>query len=270
MLRSELLSKIHQARSCLCVGLDTDPARLPKHLHEEAERPVLAFNQAIVEATAPHCVAYKLNTAFYEAQGPEGWAVMRDTVDAIPDEKMVIADAKRGDIGNTATQYAKAFFSHLEFDGITLSPYMGRDAIEPFLSYANKASFVLALTTNPGAEDFQYLHTKGKPAYEQVMATVSKLASAESLMFVVGGTRPDELSSIRRQYPHHVFLVPGVGSQGGTLAQVLEHGLGADQALLVNVSRDILYQDSSRSFADAAKSQAAYYQDFMQQYLQKA
>jgi orotidine-5'-phosphate decarboxylase len=270
MRRSELLSNIHQAQSCLCVGLDTDPDKLPKHLYEEAEQPMLAFNQAIIEATAPHCVAYKLNTAFYEAQGAEGWAVMRDTIDAIPDGKMVIADAKRGDIGNTAAQYAKAFFSHLEFDGITLSPYMGRDAIEPFLSYPDKASFVLVLTTNPGAEDFQYLHTDGKPVYEHVMATASELASAESLMFVVGGTRPEELSSIRRQYPRRVFLVPGVGSQGGTLAQVLENGLGADQALLVNVSRDILYRDSSRNFAHAAKNQAAYYHDVMRQYLQKA
>ena len=267
MLRSELLEQIHQTQSYLCVGLDTDPEQIPAYLHKEAHTPMLAFNQAIIEATAPYCAAYKLNTAFYEAEGAKGWAIMKDTIDAIPPGKMVIADAKRGDIGNTASKYAEAFFDELNVDAITVSPYMGHDAITPFLAYPDKMVIVLALTTNPGAMDYQYLSASHKPIYEHVMATVSKLASPENLMFVVGGTRPDALKAIRSQYPHHGLLVPGIGSQGGTMEQVLENGSGPGQALLINVSRGILYQDSTKQFALAAAKQAAHYQRLMQQYL---
>lgn len=267
MLRSGLLKQVYQTQSNLCVGLDTDPARVPKHLADNYQKPLLAFNQSVISATAPYCIAYKINTAFYEALGAPGWELMDATIQSIPAGKFVIADAKRGDIGNTAAQYARAFFELLDVDAITLSPYMGRDAIMPFLDYPDKAVIVLALTSNKSASDFQYLTVKERPMYQQVLAEASNWADPEKMMFVVGATKAEELKTIREGYPHHCLLVPGIGSQGGSLEEVMRHGVGPDHALLVNVSRDILYQSSGPDFAEAAASQAAIYQQNMQKFL---
>ncbi len=267
MLRSGLLKQVYQTQSNLCVGLDTDPASVPKHLADNYQNPLLAFNQSIISATAPYCIGYKINTAFYEALGAHGWELMDATIQSIPAGKFVIADAKRSDIGNTAAQYARAFFELLDVDAITLSPYMGRDGIMPFLDYPEKAVIVLALTSNPSASDFQYLNVKDRPMYEQVLAEASYWADQERLMFVVGATRSDELRTVRENYPHHALLVPGIGSQGGSLEDVMQHGLGPDHALLVNVSRDILYQSSGPDYAEAAGTQAATYQQNMQNFL---
>lgn len=267
MQRTGLLKQVYQTKSNLCVGLDTDPARVPKHLADNYQKPLLAFNQSIIAATAPYCIAYKINTAFYEALGSQGWELMEATIQSIPAGKFVIADAKRGDIGNTAAQYARAFFELLNFDAITLSPYMGRDAILPFLDYPDKAVIVLALTSNDSASDFQYLTINDRPMYQQVLAEASTWADQEKLMFVVGATKAEELKTIRGIYPHHSLLVPGIGSQGGSLEAVMQHGLGPDLALMVNVSRDILYQSSEVDFAEAAGSQAASYQHTMQKFL---
>lgn len=264
MQRSSLIEKIKAKKSCLCVGLDTDPNKIPEHLHQNSKEPLKAFNSAIIEATAPYAVAYKINTAFYEAMGAKGWELLKATCELIPPEKMVIADAKRGDIGNTAYQYAKAFFEELDVDAITVAPYMGKDSATPFLAFKNNSVFILALTSNPTADEFQYLSVKGQPLYLQVMATAEKWASPESLMFVIGGTRPGELSNLRAAYPHHVFLVPGIGSQGGDLVTILRYGLGPDKALLVNASRSIIYSDSGVNFAEAASNQAYEYQKTMQ------
>lgn len=237
------------------MGLDTDIKKIPAHLLQESN-PVLAFNKAIIDATKDYCVSYKINTAFYEAQGVSGWQTMEETLRYIPDNIFTIADAKRGDIGNTSDMYARAFFETLSFDSITLAPYMGKDSLEPFFKYENKWGIVLALTSNPGSADFEQQQLASQRLYERVISTFSDMANDGQLMFVVGATKPEELGQIRKQIPGYFFLVPGVGAQGGSLTEVAKHGLNADCGLLINASRSIIYADNSENFAQKAALEA--------------
>ncbi len=268
MKREELIAQIRDKKSFLCIGLDADLNRLPAHLLEK-DRAVLAFNEAIVEATQDLCVAYKINTAFYEARGAAGWRDLKDTLALIPENILTIADAKRADIGNTSAQYAKAFFEELGADALTLAPYMGRDSIAPFLAYPNKWSILLGLTSNPGSEDFQLLSLQeGDSLYEKVLEKASSWAGPEQLMFVVGATRPDKLAKIRSRLPDYFFLIPGVGAQGGSLQAVARAGMSSQVGLLVNSSRGIIYAGSGENFADEARKQALLLQQEMQTILQ--
>lgn len=262
MNRQQLIHAIHDKRSYLCVGLDSDVDKLPAGISKDAAG-VLAFNKAVIDATRSYCVAYKINTAFYEALGAEGWSVMEQTVDHIGTEHFLIADAKRGDIGNTADQYAKAFFSTLRFDAVTVAPYMGSDSVSPFLSHSGKWAIVLGLTSNPGAADFELQPCGDQLLYERVMHQVSTWGSPENLMFVVGATQAAVLASIRKKYPDHFFLVPGVGAQGGSLEEVSRQALTPDAGLLVNVSRAIIFASSQADFADKASAEARRYQQQM-------
>jgi orotidine-5'-phosphate decarboxylase len=257
---------IQAKKSLLCVGLDTDPEKLPPAMRGKADG-VARFNKAIIDSTIDYAIAYKLNTAFYEAHGPSGWQALEETRAYIPDDVFTIADAKRGDIGNTAAQYAKTFFQTYPFDAITVAPYMGRDSVEPFLQTTGKWAVVLGLTSNPGADDFEKLVCDGKPLYEHVLAKVSSWGSVENLMFVVGATRPEELARIRAILPDHFLLIPGVGAQGGTVKDVCEAAATADGGLLINVSRGIQYASAGDDFAEAARVAAAGYQKEMAPYL---
>jgi orotidine-5'-phosphate decarboxylase len=253
--RSELIHQIRQKQSFLCVGLDTDIKKIPSHLLQEKD-PVLAFNKSIIDATKDVTVSYKINTAFYEAQGTEGWKTMEETLDYIPSSIFTIADAKRGDIGNTSDMYARAFFETLSFDSITLAPYMGRDSIEPFFKYDNKWGIVLALTSNAGSADYEQQLIGDKRLYEHVIQTTSSIATKDNLMFVVGATKPEELGGIRKLLPDHFFLVPGVGAQGGSMQEVAKHGMNKDCGLLVNASRSIIYASNEKDFAEKANLEA--------------
>ena len=259
MTASELNLEIRRKKSFLCVGLDIDMARIPAHIHREAH-PVFAFNKAIIDATADLAVAYKPNLAFYEALGTEGMSQLEMTVDYIRSKDpnlFIIADAKRGDIGNTAEQYAKAFFLHYDFDAITLSPYMGRDSIEPFLQFPGKWAIVLGLTSNPGSADFQLLRVENdQPLYEHVFMQAAAWGNTDNLMFVVGATQPGHFRSIRRIVPDHFLLVPGVGAQGGSVEMVVENGRSSGGGLLINNSRGILYAGNGRDFAEKARQAA--------------
>jgi orotidine-5'-phosphate decarboxylase len=266
MNRAALVDIIRAKKSLLCVGLDTDPEKLPAHLRGEKDG-VVRFNKAIIDATADYAVAYKLNTAFYEAQGVGGWEALEETRAHIPENVFTIADAKRGDIGNTAAQYARTFFQTYPFDSITVAPYMGRDSVEPFLQTPSKWAIVLGLTSNPGADDFEKLMCDGKPLYEHVLEKVSSWGSPENLMFVVGATRPEELARIRTILPEHFLLIPGVGAQGGTVKDVCKAAVTADGGLLINVSRGIQYATSGEDFAEAAGAAAKKYQGEMAAYL---
>jgi orotidine-5'-phosphate decarboxylase len=265
MTRAQLTRHIFSKGSYLCVGLDTDPQRLPAGLPKDADG-VLAFNEAIITATLDHCVAYKVNTAFYEAMGRRGWEVLEQTVALIPDTHFRIADAKRGDIGNTSTQYARAFLQALPFDAVTIAPYMGEDSVRPFLQFEGKWGIVLGLTSNPGAADFelQRLDREGRPMlYEEVMRTVAGWGTTDNLMFVVGATQTTQFESIRRILPEHFLLVPGVGAQGGSLKEISQKALTSEGGLLVNVSRDIIYASSGTDFSEAAGRAAHAYQSEM-------
>jgi orotidine-5'-phosphate decarboxylase len=265
MTRTQLTQHIFSKGSYLCVGLDTDPQRLPAGLSKDADG-VLAFNKAVIEATLDHCVAYKVNTAFYEALGRRGWEVMEQTVALIPDTHFRIADAKRGDIGNTSTQYARAFLQALPFDAVTIAPYMGEDSVRPFLQFEGKWGIVLGLTSNPGAADFelQRLDREGRPMlYEEVMRTVAGWGTTDNLMFVVGATQTTQFESIRRIIPDHFLLVPGVGAQGGSLNEISQKALTPEGGLLVNVSRDIIFASSGTDFAEAAGRAAHAYRTEM-------
>lgn len=255
MKRSELVGQIKEKKSFLCVGLDTDIKKIPAHLLSEPN-PVLAFNKAIIDATKDFCVSYKINTAFYEAEGVKGWETMQQTLDYIPSDIFTIADAKRGDIGNTSDMYARAFFKQMNFDSVTLAPYMGKDSLQPFFAYQDKWGIVLALTSNPGSADFEQQEISGSKLYERVINTFSGMASDEQLMFVVGATKPQELGQIRKQVPGYFFLVPGVGAQGGSLEEVAEHGLNKDCGLLINASRSIIYAGNGPDFATHAQAEA--------------
>ena len=266
MNRAELVGAIRAKKSLLCVGLDTDPEKLPAHLRGTSDA-VVRFNKAIIDATKDFAVAYKLNTAFYEAQGIAGWQALEETRAYIPCDIFTIADAKRGDIGNTADQYAKTFFETFPFDAVTVAPYMGRDSVQPFLQTPGKWAIVLGLTSNSGAEDFEKLMCEGKPLYEHVLQTVSGWGSADNLMFVVGATRPEDLARIRRLLPGHFLLIPGVGAQGGTVKDVCEAAVTGDGGLLINVSRGVQYASSGEDFAEAAGRAAHGFQREMEAYL---
>lgn len=268
MTKKQLAEQINLKRSYLCVGLDTDINKIPKHLLELPD-PVFEFNKQIIDATKDLCVAYKINTAFYEANGAKGWETMQKTLEHIPPEHFTIADAKRGDIGNTSTQYAKAFFETMDFDAITVAPYMGEDSIKPFLEFENKWTIVLGLTSNYGSKDFEQQIMKGEKEeylYERVLRTVSKWGTAENLMFVVGATKPLELENIRAIIPDHFLLVPGVGFQGGSLAEVSRYGMNRDGGILLNVSRAIIYAGDKESFIEEVRAIAWQYVQEMSSY----
>ncbi len=274
MTRQQLIEQIFNKRSYLCVGLDTDITKIPKHLLSQPD-PVLAFNKAIIDATKDLCVAYKINTAFYEAMGVKGWQIMEKSVRYIGDKHFKIADAKRGDIGNTSDQYAKAFFEALPFDAITVAPYMGKDSVQPFLKYYSKWAIVLGLTSNHGANDFELKkmaredtrHGVDEFLYERVLKTVAAWGSEENLMFVIGATHPDEFTHIRTLTPNHFYLVPGVGAQGGSLQEISEKAMTKDCGILVNASRAIIYASEKEDYAEEARAIAQQYQYEMKNYL---
>lgn len=282
MNRQQLVEQIFAKNTYLCVGLDADITKIPKHLLSSAD-PILEFNKQIIDATKPYCVAYKINTAFYEAEGLKGWEALEKTVAYIPSTHFTIADAKRGDIGNTSSQYAKAFFETLNFDAITVAPYMGEDSVKPFLQHRDKWTILLGLTSNPGASNFELqkiikriedleegMHTRKfreKFLYELVLETASQWGTTENLMFVIGATQASEFANIRKITPNHFYLVPGVGAQGGSLKEISEQAMISDCGLLVNASRAVIYASSKEDFAKAAAKVAKEYADEMKGYL---
>ncbi|GAB3763616.1 orotidine-5'-phosphate decarboxylase [Spirosoma pomorum] len=270
MTYNELADQIFRKQSYLCVGLDTDLRKIPSHLLHEKD-PVFAFNKAIIDATADLAVAYKPNIAFYEAQGPRGWESLQKTLEYIPKDCFTIADAKRGDIGNTSGLYARTFFepdaAGLNFDSVTVAPYMGRDSVMPFLEYSGKWVILLALTSNAGSADFQRQPVEEQELFEVVMQTAQTWASPEQLMFVIGATQAGEIDRVREIAPQNFLLVPGVGAQGGSLADVSKYGLTSDCGLLVNASRSILYASSDTDFAEKARAEAQALQTEMAGYL---
>lgn len=267
MNKATLIQEIKAKKSFLCIGLDTDIQRLPKHLLD-TEDPIFEFNKAIIEATSEFCVAYKPNIAFYESLGSKGWDSLQKTMDIIPNNIFTIADAKRGDIGNTSALYARAFFdkasSGFNFDSVTVAPYMGSDSVKPFLTYDNKWVILLALTSNEGAGDFQFIeNNKQEPLYKSVLTKSQEWANDERMMYVVGATRPEYFAEIRKISPKHFYLVPGVGAQGGSLEEVCKYGLNDEIGLLINSSRNIIYASSGIDFAEKAKLEAQKMQEEM-------
>ncbi len=266
MTRKQLIEQVHLKKTYLCVGLDTDISKIPKHLQSHSNA-IVEFNKQIIDATKDLCVAYKINTAFYEALGTKGWEAMEETVNYIPTEHFTIADAKRADIGNTSSHYAKAFFETLNFDAITVAPYMGKDSIQPFLEYENKWAIVLGLTSNPGSNDFEQQKIGEEFLYEMVLRKVSQWGNPGNLMFVAGATKASELATIRKIIPDHFLLVPGVGFQGGSLVEVSKFGMNNDCGLLVNASRAIIYAGKNEDFATEVRAVALQYQKEMQIFL---
>lgn len=275
MTRSQLIQQIKLKHTYLCVGLDTDITKIPKHLQSHPNA-FFEFNKAIIDATKDYCISYKINTAFYEAMGIKGWEALEQTVRYIPNTHFTIADAKRGDIGNTSAQYAKTFFEVYDFDAVTVAPYMGDDSVRPFLEYEDKWTIVLGLTSNKGSNDFQQLQVASAAAtepttflYERVMDKVASWGTPDNLMFVVGATKAEQLKAIRQRFPDHFFLVPGVGAQGGSLPEVSDASLTNDGGVLVNASRAIIYAGDSEDFADKASTVALQYQTQMATYLSR-
>ncbi|MDR2495570.1 MAG: orotidine-5'-phosphate decarboxylase [Tannerellaceae bacterium] len=273
MTKQQLTDNIRRRRSFLCIGLDTDTAKIPAHLLH-LDDPIFAFNRAVIDATAPFCIAYKPNLAFYESHGSAGIASLEKSIAYIKNnhpDHFVIADAKRGDIGNTAEMYARAFFERMSCDAVTIAPYMGSDSLRPFTAYPGKWVILLALTSNRGASDFQLQATAGgERLFEAVIRTSMQWASDDALMFVAGATRPDLLRDIRKIAPHNFLLVPGIGAQGGDLRQVVEYGICRDCCgLIVNASRSVIYADAGPRFAEAAAEAAAELQAEMDGYLKK-
>jgi orotidine-5'-phosphate decarboxylase len=266
MTRQQLITQIRSIGSYLCVGLDSDRTKIPAHLLSHAD-PVFEFNRQIIDATKDHCVAYKINTAFYEADGVKGWETMERTVNYIPATHFTIADAKRGDIGNTSSQYARAFFETLAFDAITVAPYMGEDSVRPFLEYKDKWTILLGLTSNSGAKDFELQQAGDRLLYERVLTAAAGWGRPDNLMFVVGATQADAFTNIRRLTPDHFYLVPGVGAQGGSLEEISRKAMNTDVGLLVNASRAVIYASGREDFAAAATKAAADYHREMQEYL---
>ena len=265
MNKHQLFEQIKKKQSFLCVGLDTDVNKIPQELLV-FEDPVFEFNKQIINHTAPYAVAYKPNTAFYEVYGAKGWQSLERTIQYIKNnypEIFIIADAKRGDIGNTSANYAKAFFNTLKTDALTVAPYMGKDSVEPFLTFEDKWVILLALTSNKGSQDFQYLTVGERMLHQQVLQTASTWATAEQMMFVVGATHPEELGEIRKMLPDYFFLVPGVGAQGGDLQAVAHNGLNNECGLLVNSSRGIIYASNGSDFAVRAGEEAKKLQEQM-------
>jgi orotidine-5'-phosphate decarboxylase len=269
MTRNQLTKHIRSKASYLCVGLDTDRAKIPPHLLSHAD-PVFEFNRQIIDATKDHCVAYKINTAFYEAEGSKGWDTMERTVNYIPSTHFKIADAKRGDIGNTSSQYAKAFFETLAFDAITVAPYMGEDSVKPFLEYKDKWTILLGLTSNKGSKDFELQPAGDALLYEKVLTKASQWGTPDNLMFVIGATQADSFVSIRRLTPDHFYLVPGIGAQGGSLQEISAKAINKEVGLLVNASRAIIFASAKEDFAEGATRVAAGYHREMQGYLLNA
>lgn len=266
MNRQELVNLIKERQSYLCVGLDTDLQKIPKHLLSHAD-PVFAFNKAIIDATKDLCVAYKINTAFYESMGIRGWESLQRTIEYIPSGIFTIADAKRGDIGNTSTQYAKTFFDTYNFDSVTVAPYMGRDSVEPFLQFPEKWAIMLGLTSNEGSRDFQLQQFGDEFLFEKVLKAGMQWGTPDNLMFVVGATQSSQLGYIRKLVPDHFFLVPGVGAQGGSLEEISRQAMNKDCGLLVNASRAIIYAGNGEDFAEEARKVAKQYQLEMASYL---
>ncbi|WP_108807797.1 orotidine-5'-phosphate decarboxylase [Aquimarina spinulae] len=269
MTTQELVAQIHAKQSFLCIGLDVDLNKIPKHLLNE-EDPIFEFNKAIIDATHHLAVAYKPNTAFYEAYGIKGWKSLEKTItylNANYPEVFTIADAKRGDIGNTSTMYAKAFFEDLEFDSVTVAPYMGKDSVEPFLAFENKHTILLALTSNQGAFDFQTKNVEGKELYKQVLEVSKSYKNSENLMYVVGATKAEFIGEIRKIIPDSFLLVPGVGAQGGNLQEVCTYGLNDQIGLLINSSRGIIYASDGTDYAKAAAEKAVELQKQMENIL---
>lgn len=258
MTTQELVTQIRKKKSFLCIGLDVDLTKIPSFLLEK-EDPIFEFNKAIIDATHHLCVAYKPNTAFYEAYGLKGWKSLEKTINYLNErhpEIFTIADAKRGDIGNTSTMYAKAFFEDLKFDSVTVAPYMGKDSVEPFLAFESKHTIMLALTSNQGAFDFQTQVVEGKEVYKKVIETSTTWKNSENLMYVVGATKAEFLADIRAIIPNSFLLVPGVGAQGGSLQDVCKYGMNDQIGLLINSSRGIIYASNQSDFAQAAASKA--------------
>lgn len=274
MTKQELVENIKRKKSFLCVGLDTDATKIPEFLYDESDDAIFVFNKAIIDATADLCVAYKPNLAFYESLGLEGWEVLERTVAYIrsnyPDQ-FIIADAKRGDIGNTSAMYARTFFGNLEFDSVTVAPYMGEDSVTPFLTYEGKWVTLLALTSNKGAYDFQFIKDveTGERLFEKVLKTSLKWGTDENMMYVVGATKAEMLTDIRSIIPDHFLLVPGVGAQGGSLQKVAKYGMNSTCGLLVNSSRQIIYASSMKDYAEAARNEALKVQKEMAELLIK-
>lgn len=271
MNRAQLFQQIQLKKSYLCVGLDTDIEKIPSHLLTTAD-PIYEFNKAIIDATKEHCVAFKPNLAFYEALGIKGWESLKKTIDYIPKDCLIIADAKRGDIGNTSALYAKAFFNELKADAVTVAPYMGKDSVTPFLNFENKWVIVLALTSNEGANDFQtsLLEESNVPLYEKVIRSVQSWGSEDQIMFVVGATREEQFSHVRSLAPNNFFLVPGVGAQGGDLKAISKAGFNNQCGLLVNSSRQIIYAGKDEDFASRAGEEARKVQKEMEALLGEA
>jgi orotidine-5'-phosphate decarboxylase len=292
MTRQQLVSAIRQKGTYLCVGLDTDPDKIPRHLRDQYDRKgadaVFEFNRQIIDATKGHCVAYKINTAFYESWGVKGWEAMDRTVNYIPATHFRIADAKRGDIGNTSMQYARAFFETMPFDAITVAPYMGWDSVRPYLEYKDKWTIVLGLTSNPGAADFELrrmeageraekggkvpaaavaMWAKEEYLYERVLTTAAQWGTPENLMFVIGATQGEAFQRVRRLTPDHFYLVPGIGAQGGSLEEISKKAMNMDIGLLVNASRAVIYASNGEDFTEAAARVAAGYHREMEEFL---
>ena len=272
MTRKELIASIQRKRSFLCVGLDTDLKKVPAHLLQE-EDPVFAFNKAIIDATAPYCVAYKPNLAFYESMGVKGWIAFEKTVaylrENYPDQ-FIIADAKRGDIGNTSAMYARTFFEEMDLDAVTVAPYMGEDSVTPFLGYEGKWVILLALTSNKGSHDFQLTEdAQGEKLFEKVLRKSQEWAGNDQMMYVVGATQGKAFEDIRRIAPNHFLLVPGIGAQGGSLEEVCKYGMTSKCGLIVNSSRAIIYADATERFAQVAGEKAREVQAQMAQELDK-
>ena len=261
MNRSTLVQNIRQKKSMLCVGLDIDINKIPSGVSP------LEFNKGIIDATRNYAVAYKPNLAFYECLGIEGWKLFKETVDYIGADHFIIADAKRGDIGNTSTYYAKTFFETYSCDAVTIAPYMGEDSVKPFIGFEGKWAIVLGLTSNLGAKDFQLRSTEKGALYQEVIRTVSSWGSEENVMFVVGATQADMIGDIRKIIPNHFLLVPGVGAQGGSMEEVIKYGLTADGGLLINASRSIMYASSDMDWKEAAAREAALMQTQMAAFL---
>jgi orotidine-5'-phosphate decarboxylase len=275
MNREQLIEQIKLKKSFLCVGLDTDPDKIPKHLLK-FDDPVFEFNKQIIDATQDLCISYKPNIAFYECLGAKGWESLAKTIKYIPKNIFTIADAKRGDIGNTSKKYADTFFNSnstgLDFDSVTIAPYMGHDSVEPFLQYKGKWVILLALTSNPGAMDLQFIQTVigNKALYEKVLIRSRKWGSNENMMYVVGATRAELLKSVREIVPDHFLLIPGVGAQGGSLEEVAKYGLNKDCGLIVNSSRSIIYASKGEDFAEKAREEVLKIQMQMEEILLKA
>ena len=266
MKRSQLIEEIKKKKSFLCVGLDSDLNKIPAFL-KDFDDPIFEFNKRIIDATQDICVAYKPNIAFYESLGPKGWESLEKTIDYIPDNIFTIADAKRGDIGNTSKMYAKTFFEYFNFDSVTVAPYMGIDSVEPFLEFEDKWVILLGLTSNRGSNDFQQIKSNDIPLYESVIRKSQEWGSPDNLMYVIGATHPESFAEVRAMAKEHFFLVPGIGAQGGDLDGVVTNGMNQDCGLLINSSRGIIYSGSGEDFDAKARASALALQSQLASYL---